>query len=108
MNITLKFFARLRDLVGTNTLERQVASNITIAELIETLQAEFPQMARLMPHTAIALNQEFVDWQTQLNEGDEVAFLPPVSGGYRRCGGQRGQTRNRRGGCVCGRGAQYF
>ena len=81
MKVTIKFFARLRDLVGTKSLMRDVADNISIAELIDNLQAEFPQLAGLMPSTAIALNQEFADSQAQLHEGDEVALFPPVSGG---------------------------
>jgi molybdopterin synthase catalytic subunit len=81
MKVTIKFFARLRDLVGTKLLTRDVADNSTIAELIDNLQTEFPQLAGLLPSTAIALNQEFADPQTRLNEGDEVALFPPVSGG---------------------------
>jgi molybdopterin synthase catalytic subunit len=81
MQVTVKFFARLRDLIGAKSLTRDVANNISIAELIDNLQAEFPQLAGLMPSTAIALNQEFADPQTRLKAGDEVALFPPVSGG---------------------------
>jgi molybdopterin synthase catalytic subunit len=81
MKVTIKFFARLRELVGASVLERDVADNTTIAGLIENLQTEFPPLTRVIPRTAIALNQEFVDPQTPLREGDEVAFFPPVSGG---------------------------
>jgi molybdopterin synthase catalytic subunit len=81
MKITIKFFARLRELVGASVLERDVAENTTIAGLIDNLQTEFPQLTRVIPRTAIALNQEFVEPQTSLREGDEVAFFPPVSGG---------------------------
>lgn len=81
MKVTIKFFARLRELVGAGTLERDVPEKITIADLIENLQAEFPQLANVIPRTAIVLNREFVDPATRLTEGDEVAFFPPVSGG---------------------------
>jgi molybdopterin synthase catalytic subunit len=81
MKVTIKFFARLRELVGAKTLERDVPENIVVSELIQNLQTEFPQLARLIPHTAISLNREFVDSQTRLKEGDEVALFPPVSGG---------------------------
>ncbi len=81
MQITLKFFARLRDLVGAKSLTREVADGATIANLLNDLQAEYPQLVGLMPSTAIALNQEFADVQAQLKEGDEVALFPPVSGG---------------------------
>ena len=81
MKVTVKFFARLRELVGVGTLERDVAENITIADLIENLQTEFPQLVNAIPRTAIVLNREFVDPKTQLADDDEVAFFPPVSGG---------------------------
>ena len=81
MKVTIRFFARLRELVGAKTLERDVPENIVVSELIHNLQTEFPQLARLIPHTAISLNREFVDPQTRLKEGDEVALFPPVSGG---------------------------
>jgi molybdopterin synthase catalytic subunit len=81
MKVTIKFFARLRELVGAKTLERDVPENIVVSELIHNLQTEFPQLARLIPHTAISLNREFVAPQTRLKEGDEVALFPPVSGG---------------------------
>jgi len=81
MKITIKFFARLREVVGTKTLEREVPAGAAIADLTRQLQAEFPRLTPLLEHTAIALNQEFVDPQTRLADGDEVAFFPPVSGG---------------------------
>ena len=81
MKITIKFFARLRDLVRAKTLEREVTDGATIADLAQRLQAEFPQLTPLLGYTAIALNREFADPQARLSDGDEVAFFPPVSGG---------------------------
>jgi molybdopterin synthase catalytic subunit len=81
MKVTIKLFARMRELVGTNSLERDLQANATVADLIETLQAEFPNIEQTAPRTIISINQEFADLQSRLNEGDEVAFFPPVSGG---------------------------
>lgn len=81
IRITIRFFARLRELAGTGVLEREVAGETVIAELVRQLQAEFPSLTSLSAHTAIALNREFVDPQTRLSDGDELAFFPPVSGG---------------------------
>ncbi len=81
MRITVKLFARLRELVGRDTLACEVGENATVSDLIQNLQAEHPRLADVASQTIIALNRDFVDLQTQLTEGDEVALFPPVSGG---------------------------
>jgi molybdopterin synthase catalytic subunit len=81
MKVTVRLFARLRELVGAPRLERDVATDATIADLVQDLQDEFPRLAELASRTIISVNQEFASPQTRLAEGDEVAFFPPVSGG---------------------------
>src|SRR5512134_3406333 len=81
MKVTVKLFARLREVVGTPSLERHVADNATISDLIQNLQVEFPKLAGVIPQTIVSVNREFADLQTRLAEGDEVAIFPPVSGG---------------------------
>ena len=81
MKVTIKLFARMRELVGTNSLKRDVATNATVADIIDSLYAEFPKLAQVAPRTIISVNKEFADLKTPLSEGDEVAFFPPVSGG---------------------------
>jgi molybdopterin synthase catalytic subunit len=84
MKVTVRLFARLRELAGVPRLERDIASDATIEELVQDLQAEFPRLAELASRTIISVNQEFASPQTRLAEGDEVAFFPPVSGGLDR------------------------
>lgn len=81
MKIKVKLFARLRELAGTNTIEINTPENTTIAELIETLQTEYPKLAAAAANTIVSLNKDFAELQTHLHEGDEVALFPPVSGG---------------------------
>jgi len=81
MKVTVKLFARMREIVGTSTLEQSIREESTVTELIEVLKHEFPGWAKASPRTVVAVNQEFVDLNTPLAEGDEVAFFPPVSGG---------------------------
>jgi molybdopterin converting factor subunit 1 len=81
MKITIKLFARMRDLVGANHLERDVPPQTTVAGLLENLQAEYPRLAETVSRTIISVNKEFADKNTVLTDGDEVAFFPPVSGG---------------------------
>lgn len=81
MKVTVRLFARLRELAGTNKLERHISDNATIDDLLQDLQAEFPRLLELAPRTIISVNKEFADSHTRLSDGDEVAFFPPVSGG---------------------------
>ena len=81
MRVTVKLFARLRELTGAGSLDWTLAEKATIADLIESLQQEFPKLAEAAPKTIISVNQEFADLSTPLAEGDEVALFPPVSGG---------------------------
>ncbi|GAB4435699.1 MAG: molybdenum cofactor biosynthesis protein MoaE [Anaerolineae bacterium] len=81
MQISIKLFARMRELAGAGSLKRELAEPATVADVITLLENEFPAWAQAAPRTVVALNQEFVDPATRLSDGDEVAFFPPVSGG---------------------------
>ena len=72
--ITVKCFARYRALLGFSVLELPAAP--TLGELL----AE-PRFAELPKDALLAVNQSFADRATPLAEGDEVALMPPVSGG---------------------------
>ena len=84
MKVTIKLFARMRELVGAGTLEREIADQATINDLLQSLQAEFPRLAEASSRTIISRNKEFAGPETKLADGDEVAFFPPVSGGSDR------------------------
>jgi MoaE-MoaD fusion protein len=81
MNVTIKLFARMREAVGTGMLKRSLAEQATVTDLMEALQQEFPKLTEVVPHTVVAVNQEFATADTRLAEGDEIALFPPVSGG---------------------------
>ena len=84
MKVTIKLFARLRELAGAGTLEREIADQATISDLLQNLQAEFPRLVEASSRTIISVNKEFATPETRLADGDEVAFFPPVSGGTGR------------------------
>jgi len=78
--VKVRFFARLRELAGVETQALQVQPNATLSEVYAMLRG----MHDALPEqTAVraALNQEFAEWSTRVRDGDEVAFIPPVSGG---------------------------
>ncbi len=80
MTVRVRLFASLRERLGTAELLRQVPEHTTAADLLASLQAEFPALAG-SGRLAIAINEEYVDGTRTLADGDEVALIPPVSGG---------------------------
>jgi len=80
MKVNVKFFALGRELVGNNSLEIELGESDNIKNLIERLQNEHPKFKELKSFV-VAVNMEYADMQKSLNDGDEVAIIPPVSGG---------------------------
>lgn len=81
MRITVKLFARLRDIAGTAELVREVGAGATVADLWQVLATEFPSIASYERSISVAVNADYARRNQALSDGDEVAFLPPVSGG---------------------------
>jgi len=77
MAITVKFFAQLREQVGTNTLTLPFEPHLTIA----TLWTQVCPNKTMPSNTLCALNLEYVTKETAIKDGDEIAFFPPVTGG---------------------------
>ena len=74
-------FARLCDIVGSNEIERDVPIGTTVRMLWDNLIADFAGLEAYGESLSIAVNAEYARMDVVLNDGDEVAFLPPVSGG---------------------------
>jgi molybdopterin converting factor subunit 1 len=83
--ITARFFARLRELAGAETAKLDVPKGTRVAEVYKVLRLGYPQLPS-QESVRPALNQEFVDWDAVVSQGDEVAFIPPVSGGALEAG----------------------
>ena len=81
MRVTVRLFARLRDIAGAAELTRDVASGATIGDLWKQLAVEYPELARYERSISSAVNADYARMDTKVGDGDEVAFLPPVSGG---------------------------
>ncbi|HKW07307.1 MAG TPA: MoaD/ThiS family protein [Candidatus Dormibacteraeota bacterium] len=79
--IRVRFFARLRELAGLETQDVKSSPSASVASVYAAMRAYHPE---LPPQAAVsaALNHEFVDWDAVVADGDEVAFIPPVSGGF--------------------------
>jgi molybdopterin converting factor subunit 1 len=81
MRVTVRLFARLRDLAGSGTLEAEVPDTATIATVWDEIVRRYPALAGHARVIACARNAEHARMHTHVAEGDEIAFLPPVSGG---------------------------
>ena len=81
MHVTVRLFARLRELAGAGELTRQIADGSTALDVWHALTAEFPAMTDYGRSISCAVNEEYSRLTATLHDGDEVAFLPPVSGG---------------------------
>jgi molybdopterin converting factor subunit 1 len=76
----VKFFAMGRELVGASDLVCSISAGTTIAQFRQQLRADYPALERL-PSFAVAINAEYADDDQILCQSDEVAIIPPVSGG---------------------------
>ncbi len=81
MRVTVRLFARLRDIAGSSELERELPAKTTASMLWHQLVRERPGLADYERAVSVAINTEYARMSAVLEDGDEVAFLPPVSGG---------------------------
>lgn len=81
MRVRLRFFAVLREIVGLEEREMDLPEGATVAGLLETVVSEYAKLGPYMNVVQVAVNHEIVEPAHIVKPDDEVAFLPPVSGG---------------------------
>ena len=81
MDVRVLFFASIREIVGKNSIEIKLNEGATIKDLRNELSKQFPELGRVEKKLAVAVNEEYVVDDAPLVNGDEVALIPPVSGG---------------------------
>jgi molybdopterin synthase catalytic subunit len=79
--VRARLFARLREQAGTDTEMLELPAASTLADVYEALRRRHPALESDRSAVRAALNREFKDWSERVADGDEVAFIPPVSGG---------------------------
>ncbi|NJK59555.1 MAG: MoaD/ThiS family protein [Oscillatoriales cyanobacterium SM2_1_8] len=77
MIVTLRLFAVLRELAGTDTLTVEVATPATVAAVQAVAIARYPALAPWVPHLRHAVNGAWADLADPVQAGDEIALLPP-------------------------------
>jgi molybdopterin synthase catalytic subunit len=81
MRVRILFFGVLKDLVGRPSEEADFPDGADLRAVFETVAARCPPLKEMARSIVVARNREFADLSTKIEDGDEVAFLPPVSGG---------------------------
>ena len=81
LKVKLLFFAICRDVTGVKEMYYEVDDQATLSELKEQLYVDHPELKLLEKTLSFAVNTEYVGDSVRLCCGDEVAFIPPVSGG---------------------------
>ncbi len=81
MNITMRYFARYREVAGRSTEPFTLEDSATVAQAAQALLARYPELAELLPRSISAVNRQYVPLETPLREGDELVFIPPMAGG---------------------------
>ncbi len=81
MRIRVRLFARLHDLAGVDEMVRDVPAPASVQTVWASLVADFPALADYEKTMSVAVNADYSRMHAVVEDGDEVAFLPPVSGG---------------------------
>lgn len=83
MRVTVQFYARLRDLAGCSEWTADVPAGVTVGDVWRASVEAYPALAIMSTSVSCAVNAEFARMDTTIRDCDEVAYLPPVSGGAR-------------------------
>jgi MoaE-MoaD fusion protein len=81
MTVKVLFFGMLKDIVGSSEVQLNVADGAQLQTIFDHYAARFPRFHEMASSIVMARNHEFSEVSTCISDGDEVAFLPPVSGG---------------------------
>ncbi len=79
--IEVKFFAVLRDVAGVPALRLEMPDTATVGDAAGILAERFAGLGRYLPRVGYAVNRSYVKADCVLQDGDELALIPPVSGG---------------------------
>lgn len=81
MQITVRLFSIMREQIGSSVLTLDIPATTTAGHIFSLVVADTPHLKRLERSVMVMVNEQYVDPDTTLHEGDEVALIPPVSGG---------------------------
>src|SRR3954452_1205310 len=81
MRVRVLFFGKLKDIVGRSEDAAEVREGAQVEDVFAQYGQRFPELAKFRGSVLASVNQNFAEWRSPVANNDEVAFLPPVSGG---------------------------
>lgn len=81
VEIKVLFFARARDLTGMTEFSLKISAGSNTQECLKELIAKFPSLEEISACMVLALNEEYTTESTIVKDKDELAIIPPISGG---------------------------
>ena len=81
MKIRIRYFASLREITGQNEETLIVDEGASVTDVRTLLLARYPRLQPVMARSVCAVNRGYVAAETELREGDELVFIPPMGGG---------------------------
>lgn len=81
MQLSVRLFARARDLAGADSVTVELPEEASVADLKSALQNQHESLAPIVPHLLVAIGTDYADDSTNLDASAEVSCFPPVSGG---------------------------
>ncbi len=93
MRVSVLFFGMLKDVAGKARDSIDLHEGASIRDLLAHYEAQIPRLKESLPSVALAVNQEYASPDTKLQPGDQIALLPPVSGGAPETSGEAPATR---------------
>ena len=81
MHVAIRLFARLREIAGGADLTLELPAGALAGDAWQALAARYPELAAYTGSISCAVNEEYARMDAAVHDGDEIAFLPPVSGG---------------------------
>jgi sulfur-carrier protein len=81
ITVTVKLFAAFQEAIATSEMQLDIPANVPVMQVYDRLVSKYPMLEKWRSLTRYAVNLDFVEPDTILKDGDEVALIPPVSGG---------------------------
>lgn len=81
MVVTVLLFARAREVLGSGRLQLDLQAGATAGDAFDALAQRAPALTAMRPYTRCAVGDQYAGWETVLQEGAELALVPPTAGG---------------------------